>query len=315
MRLFKKTNIDFLGKRKMWYVISSIMVLLGMFSVFVKGISYGIDFRGGTELVLTFQQSIDIGDIRTALTKVGLGNSEIKYYGTESSVLIRTSEQEEGTAISDKIKSVMATSFPGKKFEVAKEDKIGPKIGKELRRDALYAVIWSFLAILAYVAIRFKFAYGLGAVIALVHDVFTTFGFLSILNGVVPGLNLEISQEIIAAFLTLIGVSVNDTVVIFDRIRENLKIYRSLPLEEVMNKSLNDTLSRTIITSATIFLVLIVLLIFGGEVNRGFAFTMAFGIVTGTYSSIYVASAFVLDWTRYRSRVRATAAAQAQIPQ
>ncbi len=314
MRLFKKTNIDFLGKRKMWYVISSIMVVLGMFSVFIKGISYGIDFRGGTELVLTFQQSIDVGDIRAALTKVGLGNSEIKYYGTENSVLIRTSEQEEGTAISDKIKSVMATSFPGKKFEVVKEDKIGPKIGKELRRDALYAVIWSFLAILAYVAIRFKFAYGLGAVIALVHDVFTTFGFLSILNGVIPGLNLEISQEVIAAFLTLIGVSVNDTVVIFDRIRENLKIYRSLPLEEVMNKSLNDTLSRTIITSATIFLVLIVLLIFGGEVNRGFAFTMAFGIVTGTYSSIYVASAFVLDWTRYRNRVRATAAT-AQVPQ
>lgn len=206
----------------------------------------------------------------------------------------------------------MATSFPDKKFEVVKEDKIGPKIGKELRRDALYAVIWSFLAILAYVAIRFKFAYGLGAVIALVHDVFTTFGFLSILNGVIPGLNLEILQEIIAAFLTLIGVSVNDTVVIFDRIRENEKIFRSMSLMDVMNKSLNDTLSRTIITSSTIFLVLIVLLIFGGEVNRGFAFTMAFGIITGTYSSIYIASAFVLDWTRYRTRQKSGIVPQPQ---
>jgi preprotein translocase subunit SecF len=308
MRLFKKTNIDFLGTRKIWYIVSSIMVLIGMASIVFKGITYGIDFEGGTELVLAFQQRAAVGDIRTALTKVGLGNSEIKFYGTENSVLIRTAEQEEGTAISDKIKKVIAESFPDKKFEVIKEDKIGPKIGKELRRDALYAVIWSFFAILAYIAIRFKFAYGLGAVIATIHDVFTTFGFLSILNGIIPGLNLEITQEVIAAFLTLIGVSVNDTVVIFDRIRENLKIYRSLPLMEVMNKSLNDTLSRTIITSATIFIVLIILLIFGGEVNRGFAFTMAFGIITGTYSSIYIASAFVLDWTGYRSRTRTTAA-------
>jgi len=308
MRLFKKTNIDFLGKRKMWYVVSSIMVLFGMFSVVFKGINYGIDFQGGTELVLAFQQKVDIGEIRLALTKVGLGASEIKSYGGDNNVLIRTSEQAEGTGVADKIKNAMQVSFPDKKFEVIKEDKIGPKIGKELRSDAMLAVLWSFVAILAYVAIRFKFAYGFGAVVALVHDVFTTFGFLSLLNGLVPGLNLDISQEIIAAFLTLIGVSVNDTVIIFDRIRENEKIYRSMPLMDVMNKSLNDTLSRTIITSSTIFIVLIILLIFGGEVNRGFAFTMAFGIVTGTYSSIYVASAFVLDWTRYRNRKAATAA-------
>jgi preprotein translocase subunit SecF len=309
MRLFKKTNIDFLGKRKMWYIVSTIMVLFGMFSIVFKGINYGIDFQGGTELVLAFQQKIDIGEIRIGLTKVGLGTSEIKSYGGDNNVLIRTSEQAEGTGVADKIKNAMKVSFPDKKFEVIKEDKIGPKIGKELRNDAMLAVLWSFVAILAYVAIRFKFAYGFGAVVALVHDVFTTFGFLSLLNNTIPGLNLDLSQEIIAAFLTLIGVSVNDTVIIFDRIRENEKIYRSMPLMEVMNKSLNDTLSRTIITSSTIFMVLIILLLFGGEVNRGFAFTMAFGIVTGTYSSIYVASAFVLDWTRYQNRKKAATAA------
>ena len=309
MRLFKKTNIDFLGKRKMWYIVSTIMVLFGMFSVVFKGINYGIDFQGGTELVLAFQQKVVIGEIRVALTKVGLGTSEIKSYGADNNVLIRTSEQAEGTGVADKIKNAMHVSFPDKKFNVIKEDKIGPKIGKELRNDAMLAVLWSFAAILAYVAIRFKFAYGFGAVVALVHDVFTTFGFLSLLNGLIPGLNLDLSQEIIAAFLTLIGVSVNDTVIIFDRIRENEKIYRSMPLFDVMNKSLNETLSRTIITSSTIFIVLIILLLFGGEVNRGFAFTMAFGIVTGTYSSIYVASAFVLDWTRYRNRKAATASA------
>jgi preprotein translocase subunit SecF len=308
MRLFKKTNIDFLGKRKMWYIVSTIMVLFGMFSIVFKGINYGIDFQGGTELVLAFQQKIDIGEIRIGLTKVGLGTSEIKSYGGDNNVLIRTSEQAEGTGVADKIKNAMKVSFPEKKFEVIKEDKIGPKIGKELRTDAMLAVFWSFIAILIYVAIRFKFAYGFGAVVALVHDVFTTFGFLSLLNNTIPGLNLDLSQEIIAAFLTLIGVSVNDTVIIFDRIRENEKIYRSMPLMEVMNKSLNDTLSRTIITSSTIFMVLIILLLFGGEVNRGFAFTMAFGIVTGTYSSIYVASAFVLDWTRYQNRKKAATA-------
>ncbi|MCX6123092.1 MAG: protein translocase subunit SecF [Ignavibacteriales bacterium] len=305
MRLFKKTNIDFLGKRKMWYVVSSIMVLIGMISVVFKGITYGIDFQGGTEIVLAFQQKIEISDIRTALTKVGLGNCEIKTYGADNYILINTPEQATGTGIADKIRSAIQTSFADKKFNVIKEDKVGPKVGKELRTDAMLAVFWSFIAILAYVAIRFKFAYGFGAVVALVHDVFTTLGFLSILNGLVPGLNLDISQEVIAAFLTLIGVSVNDTVIIFDRIRENEKIYRSMPLMDVMNKSLNDTLSRTIITSGTIFIVLIVLLIFGGEVNRGFAFTMAFGIVTGTYSSIYVASAFVLDYTRFRNRRKA----------
>jgi preprotein translocase SecF subunit len=278
-----------------------------MISIFTKGLSLGIDFQGGTELVIAFQQKVEISDVRTALNKVGLGKSEIKSYGGENYILIRTGEQAEGSTIADKIKSGIQTSFPDKKFEVVKEDKIGPKIGKELRRDAMYAVLWSFLAILTYVAIRFKFAYGAGAVLALIHDVLATLGFLSLMNGLIPGLNLEISQEIIAAFLTLIGVSVNDTVVIFDRIRENEKIYRSMSLFDVMNKSLNDTLSRTIITSATIFLVLIVLLIFGGEVNRGFAFTMAFGIITGTYSSIFIASAFVFEWNQYRIRKKAAA--------
>jgi preprotein translocase subunit SecF len=302
MRLFKKSNIDFIGARKIWYTISACLVSIGIISIILGGLPFGIDFRGGTELVLAFQQKVEISDIRIALTNVGLGKSEIKSYGAHNNVLIRTSEQAEGTAIADKIISSMKSAFPNKPFEVIKEDKIGPKIGKELRTGALYAIIWSFLAILAYVAIRFKFAYGFGAVLALVHDVIATFGFLSLITFIFPSLGLEISQEMIAGFLTLIGVSVNDTVVIFDRIRENEKIYRSMPLGELMNKSLNETLSRTIITSATIFIVLLVLLFFGGEVNRGFAFTMSFGIIVGTYSSIYIASATVLEWTLRRTR-------------
>jgi len=307
MRLFKKTNIDFIGKRFFWYVVSTIMVLIGLVSIVFKGISYGIDFQGGTEMIISFSPSVPIENVRVILDKIGLGKSEIKFYGTEGSLLIRTSEQEEGTVIGTKIRNALTEGLPGNNIQVLREDKIGPKVGKELRTDALLAVLWSLGAILIYIGLRFKFRYGLGATISIFHDVLTTFGFLSIVNGLIPGLNLEITQEVIAAFLTLIGVSVNDTVVIFDRIRENSKIYRSMPLGDLMNKSLNETLSRTIITSGTIFLVLIILLIFGGEVNRGFAFTMAFGIVTGTYSSIYVASAFVLDWTRFQNRTKVIA--------
>ncbi|MGD0589738.1 MAG: protein translocase subunit SecF [Bacteroidota bacterium] len=308
MRLFKKTHIDFIGKRFFWYVVSTIMVLIGLVSVIFKGINYGIDFQGGTEMIVAFSPSVDIANVRIVLDKVGLGKSEIKSYGKESTLLIRTSEQAEGTTIGTKIKNALTDGFPGNNLQILREDKIGPRIGKELRTNALLAVLWALAAILVYIGLRFKFRYGLGATISIFHDVLTTFGFLSIMNGLIPGLNLEITQEVIAAFLTLIGVSVNDTVVIFDRIRENEKLFRSMSLGDLMNKSLNETLSRTIITSGTIFVVLVILLIFGGEVNRGFAFTMAFGIVTGTYSSIYVASAFVLDWTRYQNRKKAVTA-------
>lgn len=296
MRLFGKTNIEFLGIRRQMYALSGILIFAGIISLILKGVDYGIDFRGGTELVLRFEQSPDIGEVRAALGKIGLANSEIKSFGGEGELLIRTTEQAEGTIIADKIRTSLTQALPNLPFEVRKGYTIGPKIGKELRKDALYAIVASLAVILGYIGLRFKFIYGVGAVLALFHDVLITLGVLSILDGVFPRLNLEISQEVVAAFLTLVGVSVNDTVVVFDRIRENTKIYRSVPLLEVMNKSLNETLSRTIITSGTIFVVLATLLIFGGEVTRGFAFTLTVGIVTGTYSSIYIASAVVVDW-------------------
>jgi preprotein translocase subunit SecF len=303
MRFFKKTVIDFIGKRNLWYFVSSAMMLVGMLSLAFKGINLGIDFRGGTEVIVAFATPPQISDVRTAMRASGLGASEIKTYGTsDNALIIRTTEQGQGSTLINRIVGSLQQGMPTNPSTLLGSSEIFPKIGKELRQNALYAIVWSFVAILLYIAIRFKFVYGLGAVIAIVHDVFTTFGFLSILDGVIPGLNLEITTEIIAAFLTLIGVSVNDTVVIFDRIRENEKIHRSLSLGEIMNKSLNETLSRTIITSGTIFVVLMVLLFFGGEVNRGFAFTMGFGILTGTYSSIYVASAIVLDWSLWSKK-------------
>lgn len=297
MRLFKKTNIDFMAQRGKMYFLSSTIIVLGMISLLVKGVNFGIDFRGGTELVIAFNSAPDYGILRNSLLKAGLPDAEIKSFGNDQTILIRTTKQEEGMTVANKIKDAIQTDLSNLKFQVLSDSVIGPKIGKELRRDAVYSVLATLFVILAYIAIRYKFIYGLGAVLSLYHDVLLTLGIISILDGVIPSLNLEITQEMIAAFLTLVGLSVNDTVVVFDRIRENSKIYRSMSLNDVMNKSLNDTLSRTIITSGTIFLALIVLLFVGGEVTRGFAFTLTVGIITGTYSSIYIASAVVLDTT------------------
>ncbi len=294
MRFFKKTSIDFMGKRGLWYMISGSLILIGMVTLAIRGVDFGIDFLGGTELVVQFNQPVSISNVRTAMDRIGMGKAEIKTFGSDRDILLRTPEQAEGTTIGDKMRTSLKESFPSNPYTVLKEDKIGPKIGAELRRNAIYAVIASVIAIGVYVGFRFKFIYGVGAVVALFHDVLVTLGLIAVFNGV---FNLEINQNMIAAFLTLVGLSVNDTVVIFDRMRENQKIFRSMGLFELMNKSLNETLSRTIITSGTIFIVLVVLLATGGEVTRGFAFALTVGIVTGTYSSIYIASAIVLDYT------------------
>ncbi len=296
MRLFGKTNIDFMGIRRTGYFVSTAVIVVGLLSVFLKGLHFGIDFLGGTELVIEFDQNVDIGDVRDAMEQAGFPRAEIKTFGAKNLILVRTIQQAEGAVITERIKTGLSSYFPTIGQEVVKEDRIGPKIGGELRRDAVYAVIAALVVILAYIAFRFKFIYGFGAIAALFHDVLVTLGIISILDGLSPYLNLEIDQNMIAAFLTLVGLSVNDSVVIFDRIRENVKIYRSLSLIEVINRSLNDTLSRTIITSGTVFIVLVILFLFGGEVTRGFAFTMAVGVITGTYSSIYIASAIVVDW-------------------
>jgi preprotein translocase subunit SecF len=295
MRFLHNVNIDFLSKRKFFYLLSLTLIVIG-FSIFlIKGINLGIDFKGGTEILVRFQNDIPIQNIRDAMDKSGLTGSEIKTMGSEKDILIRTPEPGEGTIISDKIKDGLKSNFPSNNFEVLRIDKVGPTIGKELRLAAIYATLFSLIAILIYLAFRFEFVYAVGAVIALFHDVFITIGMISIFELLFPSLNLELSQGMVAAFLTLIGFSSNDTVIVFDRIRENIKLYKNEDILNVMNKSVNTTLSRTIITSGTVFLTVLMLFLFGGEVNRSFAFTFLIGIITGTYSSVYVASAFVVD--------------------
>lgn len=295
MQFFHNLHIDFLSSRHKFYVLSAVLIIFGLSVFAIKGITLGIDFAGGTEVLVRFQKDVHIDNIRTAMDNSGLVGAEIKTMGSERDILIRTAEQGEGTIVSDKIRESISKGVPDNTYEVLRIDKVGPKIGKELRTSAIYAIVFSLVAILIYLAFRFEFVYALGAVLGLFHDVLITLGFIAIFHLIFPNLNLELNQGMVAAFLTLIGFSVNDTVIVFDRIRENIKLYKNEPILDVMNRSINTTLSRTIITSGTVFLTVFILLLFGGEVNRTFAFTFTVGVVTGTYSSIYVASAFVVD--------------------
>jgi preprotein translocase subunit SecF len=369
MRLFDNLNIDFMGKRTMFYFVSAGILLFGIIMIAVKGIHFGIDFKGGTEIALQFERPVDISYVRSQADQLGLGNVEVKTFGGSTGILLRTELQEIPQAvvpkvkarveslidqlipgvkktltdsslysitynfanadtanlmvdklykagykqaaklsadatstavviplrIADMIKNNLAEKFKDNSFTVVKEDKVGPKVGKELKTNTIWAVIISLGAILIYLGFRFKFAFAFGAVIALFHDVLLTLGIFAALYGVIPSLNLEFTVTVVAAFLTLVGYSTNDTVIVFDRVREQMKVHKSLSLEENMNHAINRTMSRTIITVFTVMISIIVLLFFGGEVLRGFAFALFIGMITGTYSSVFIATAFVLE--------------------
>lgn len=369
MRIFHNLDVDFLGKRRFFYFLSALFFLIGLVSVVFRGLIFGIDFKGGTEIALQFQKPVNIAQVREYVNNIGLGEVELKTFGQSSGILLRTEMQEipknilprvvngiektidkdfpglqrklvdttatsvvyqfanpdtanlvinqlltEGyqtgkfseeatnnkmivrVGISEWIKENLKEKMPDNSFQVLKEDKVGPKVGNELKTQALISVFLSLIGILIYLAFRFKFIFAFGAVVALFHDVLITLGLYAALYNVIPGLNLEINLTVVAAFLTLIGYSVNDTVIVFDRVREYLKIHKSMPIEEAMNKAVNATMSRTVLTGGTTLMSVLVLLIFGGEVLRAFSFTLFFGIITGTYSSVFVASAIVLEY-------------------
>jgi len=375
MRIFQNFQFDFLSRRKYAYFLSSALFLIGVISAIFRGFHFGVDFNGGSEIVLQFEKPIQISDVREYVDGIGLGFVEVKTFGDETGVMIRTEQQvippqiyprvieglesviekiipavprqivdssansitysfanpdttnkivdallEAGfqagkiseepnnnqmlvnIGIADWIKENLRTKISNNSFIVLKEDRVGPKIGEELKRDAVLALFFALVAILFYLGFRFKFIFAIGAVAALFHDVLITLGLYAALYGLIPGLNLEIDLTIVAAFLTLIGYSVNDTVVVFDRIRENLKLHKTRPLFDIVNSSMSQTMSRTILTGGATLLTLLVLLIFGGEVLRAFAFTMFFGIIIGTYSSIFVASAFVYEYANKFSK-------------
>ncbi len=293
--LFSKLNIRFLSLRNIGFGTSAAVLLIGIVSILgINGIRKGIDFAGGTLLELHFDPAVQVEDIRSQLGRVPVGDaeidlskSEIKQFGSENDILIRVSESGAGTEVADGIMGVLESGFADNIEEmewIRRQEKVGPKIGSELSNAAVRAVLVALALILIYMAWRFhRFLYGIAAVVALFHDVLITLGLLSLLN-------IEITLAVVAALLAIVGYSLNDTIVVFDRIRENLHTARRQGFDGTVNQSINECLSRTLITSATTLMAVLVLMIFGGEVNRDFTITLMIGVVVGTYSSIFVAS-------------------------
>jgi len=290
VQILKGTHFDFVAKRKIAFAVSAGLIIMGIISLIAhKGPSFSIDFAGGTLLQIKFEKRLAVEEIRNSLDKIGWGDAEIQMFGQGDEALIRVKKQAVGTKAADQIKAALAKDFPDNKFEVRREEKVGPKIGGELKGKAVRAILIAMLGILIYISWRFEFKFAVGAIAALFHDVLITVGIFSLLNK-------EISLAIVAALLTIVGYSLNDTIVVFDRIREDLALMRGQSYESIINASINQTLSRTIITSFTTLVVVICLFALGGEVIRDFAFALMVGVIVGTYSSIFVASPVLIEW-------------------
>ena len=279
-----KSEINFNKHFKIFNIISIVLIILSVFFLLFKGLNYGVDFKGGTLIELRVQdQTINISSIRQSFKNMNLGDVNVKKFGNKTDFLITFEKKDEKNInfISD-IKNKLVLDI-GNSFSFRRVENVGPKVSSELLKSGVIAILMSLSAMMIYIWLRFEWQFSLGAIFALIHDVIITLGFFSILN-------LEINLSIVAAVLTIVGYSMNDTVVIFDRVRENLKKYSSKKINEITNLSINETLSRTIITSLTTLLALVSIFIFGGEILKGFSFAMILGVIFGTYSSIYIAN-------------------------
>ncbi len=295
MRLFENADYTLIPNRRIGYIISGTLLTLSILSLLVRGLSLGIDFRGGMEFVVGNVEGLNAVEVRSALSGP-LGNQpEVKTFG-EGDLLIRASVEGETNTneIQDLILSTIQEEFQGANPEIIKTSIVGPRFAEDLKRGAYYAVLGALLVVFLYILVRFEWRYSVGAVAALVHDVTITLGLFSILAGVVP-FSLQIDQGIIAAFLTIVGYSLNDTVVVFDRVREYVNLFKTESFSVIVNKSINATLSRTVVTSLTTLIVVTILFIFGSEVLRGFSFALIVGVIIGTYSSVFVASPAVVE--------------------
>ncbi len=295
-----KTNIDFMGKRRLAAICSGVFIFLGLLTLVQIGrgaANLGIDFAGGTAVQLKFDQPIRIEEARTALESNGLEEAELQEFVRGNKLLIRvkaaTTIEEK---IADRVVAIFSQEFPQNQFVVDSSTEIGPTIGKKLQQDALLAILISFTGIILYIAARFEFRFGLAAAIATFHDVLAVLGIFYVLDK-------EITLLVVTGLLTLAGYSLTDTVVVFDRIRENLRTRRRDPIEKVINSGINQVLSRTIITTLTIVLVLVPLTIAGGEVLHDFSLALLLGVIIGTYSSVFVASPLLLIWPGSHGRL------------
>jgi preprotein translocase SecF subunit len=284
LRIFKSgTDIKFMKIKKLTLIISSILFFLSLASVFFKGLNLGIDFTGGSLIEARFKENIDLSNLRIQMNKLDLGEIQLQTIGSENDIVIRVQEKKSNENKQTETIQIIKDSLSDKSIEYRRTEFVGPKVGDELVNAGIIAIIFSLFGILIYIWLRFQWNFALGAVIALIHDVILTLGFFSIFQ-------FEFNLATVAAVLTIAGYSINDTVVIYDRIRESMRKYKQISFDEVINISLNGTLSRTLMTSLTTLMALLALFIFGGIVISSFIIALIWGVLIGTYSSLYVAS-------------------------
>ncbi len=299
IRLFANANYDFIKWRRQAFSLTGAIMLVGLVFLVTRGVNYSIEFTGGTLVQFELAHKVPTGNIRTALDDAGLKGADIYNFGSDTSYVVRArlgeaaTQGEAGTqAVADAVARALDQSAGAGQYQIARREAVGPKVGRELQGKAFLAILFSFVVTLVYLAFRFEWRFGLAAVVATAHDIVATIAFISVMH-------LEVSLIVVGAVLTVVGYSLNDTIIIFDRVRENLRKYRRQNLYEILNLSINETLPRSVLTHGTTIATTLALLILAGEVIRPFAWVMTFGIFTGTFSSIYIAAP-VLLWIEKR---------------
>jgi preprotein translocase subunit SecF len=294
MRLFANANYDFLGRRRIAYLLTLAIMLPGLVVLLLRGVNYSVEFTGGTLIQVQSEQPIDVAAVRNALASRRVEGAEIQTFGSDRELVIRARLAQEGTdqnnmeATSAALQAALDSALGAGKYTILRTEAVGPKIGGELRHKALMAILLSFLAVLAYLAYRFEWRFGVAAIIATAHDIIASVAFIGIVR-------LEVSLFVVAGLMTIIGYSLNDTIVIFDRIRENLHLRKREQFSDILNRSINETLPRTVFTGTTALGSLLALTLLGGDVVRPFALLMLFGVAVGTFSSIFIASPALLE--------------------
>jgi preprotein translocase subunit SecF len=297
MRLFANANYDFLGSRRIAYAITLAIVVPGFLLLFIRGVNYSVEFTGGTLVQVATRERVDVAGVRDALAARGLKGAEIQTFGSERELVIRARAAAEGTDVNDTqatstaVGRALDDALGAGNYSVLRTEAVGPKVGGELRQKAFIAILLSFLAVLAYLAYRFEWRFGVAAVVATAHDIIAGLAFIGLAR-------LEVSLFLVAALLTIVGYSLNDKIVVFDRVRENLHRLKRESFAEILNRSINETLPRTFFTGTTALGSLAALAVLGGDVVRPFALLMLFGVIVGTFSSIFIASPVLLEIER-----------------
>jgi preprotein translocase subunit SecF len=295
MQFFRTPNVNFIGARHKAMLISAVVLVIGLASIGIhKGFRTSIDFAGGSLVEIQLENPIPLQEIRSLVGDAGFDGAEVTNFGALNEYLIKVKAVGNAADVAETIKTALTENIKDQAIDIRRTETVGPKIGSELRNAMFWAIIYSLLGIVVYVSWRFEFRFAIAAIVALIHDVLFTLGFFSVIN-------MEISLAVIAAILTIVGYSLNDTIVVFDRVRENIHSKRREAYDKLVNNSINEVLSRTIITSVTTLFVVLALVIFGGEVIKDFALTLLVGVFIGTYSSIFIANPVLVEWHQWRA--------------